>query len=72
MKNKVSFCVEDYNMLSEDQNNYTYSWKLYNSSYKPEYKFERVYQAFQYRSASESDKFPVIGIDNVFSSGGYV
>jgi len=72
MKNKISFCVEDYNILNEDLTNYNYSWKLYNSSYKPEYKFERVYQAFQYSSASELDGFPVSGIDDLFSSGGYV
>jgi hypothetical protein len=72
MKSKIGFCAEDYNMLSEDQYNYTYAWKIYNSSYKPEYSFERVYRAFQYRTASELNGYPVIGTYNTYWGGGYV
>ena len=72
IKSKIGFCVEDYNMLREDQNNYTYSWKTYNSSYKPAYSWERVYNAFQYRSASELNGYPVVGTYNSYWGGGYV
>jgi hypothetical protein len=65
-------CIEDYNMLREDINNYTYSWKTYNSSYKPKYSFERVYNAFQYRSANDLNGYPVVGIYNTYWGGGYV
>ena len=66
MKNKLEMCTEDYNMLREDINNYTYSWKTYNSSYKPKYSFERVYNAFQYRSANDLNGYPVVGIYNTY------
>ena len=73
MKSKIGFCVEDYNMLREDQNNYTYSWKLYNSSYKPVYSWERVYNAFQYRKDSELTGYPVAGTYNSYwGGGGYI
>ena len=62
MKSKIGICVKDYNMLNEDQNNYTYSWKSYNPSYKPTYSWERVYNACQYRNASELNGYPVVYI----------
>jgi hypothetical protein len=62
MKSKMGICVEDYNMLNEDQKNYTYIWKSYNASYKPAYSWERVYNAFQYRNASELNGYPVVNI----------
>ena len=73
MKSKVGFCVEDYNVFREDQNNYAFSWKQYNSSYKPVYRWERVYSAFQYRSANELNGYPVVGKYNIYGvGGGYV
>jgi hypothetical protein len=60
MKSKIGICIEDYNMLNEDQKNYTYGWKSYNSSFKAAYSWERVYSAFQYRNSSELNGYPVV------------
>ena len=72
MQSKIEICVEDYSMLREDQNNYTYGWRAFNSSYKPTYSWERVYRAFQYRTVSDLNGYPVIGSYNSYWGGGYV
>ena len=59
-------------MLMEDQSNYSYNWDIYNSSFKPESSWDRIYHAFQYRSAAELNGYPVVGIYNSYWGGGYV
>ena len=59
-------------MLREETSNYTYGWQAYNSTFKPQYSFERVYNAFQYRTASILNGYPIIGTYNNYWGGGYV
>ena len=59
-------------MLLFNQSNYSYNWDIYNSSFKPESSWDRIYHAFQYRSAAELNGYPVVGIYNSYWGGGYV
>ena len=68
----INFCAADYNILTEDKTNYTYGWKEYNASYKPMYSFEKLYKAFQYRTASDLNGYPVVATYNSYWGGGYV
>ena len=68
----INFCAADYNIMTEDRSNYTYGWKEYNASYKPMYSFEKLYRAFQYRSADDLNGYPVVGTYNSYWGGGYV
>ena len=43
-----------------------------NNYYKPAYSWERVYHAFQYRTASELNGYPVIGTCNSYWGGSNV
>ena len=59
-------------MLTEETKNYTYNWQKYNLNYKPAYSWERVYNAFQYRTASNLNGYPVVGTVETYWGGGYV
>ena len=71
-KYNISFCVDDYNILSEDHSNYSFGWSEYVSNFTPEYTLDRVYKAFQYRTASDLNGYPVVGEYNTYWGGGYV
>ena len=68
----IDFCSKDYDMFKEDTNNYGYEWDTYDSTYKPDYSWDRVYNAFQYRNSSDLNGYPLFAIYNQYWGGGYV
>ena len=71
-ESKIDYCSEDYNIITEDRSNYTYNWNTYNSSYKPAYSWDKVYNAFQYRTANDLNGYPIVGTYTNYWGGGYV
>lgn len=71
-ENKINFCYADYSFLDEDKDLYDFGWNEFNSSYKPDSSEERIYRAFQYRSATDLDGFIVTANYSTYFGGGYV
>jgi polycystin 1L2 len=72
LKDQINFCTADYTFFNEDQQKYNYTWGAFNASDKPAFSMDRVYSAFQYRTATDLDGYPLIGLYNTYWGGGYV
>lgn len=51
----IDFCDSDLSLFNSDTQDYGFGWTPYNASYVPPHGTSRIYNAFQYKSASELD-----------------
>ncbi len=69
IKSTIDFCLDEYSILKEDKQSYTYNWIKLNKTIN---QTSAVESAFQYISSDDLDSLPLAGKFTTYGGGGYV
>ena len=75
LSSEIQDCLNDYDLFSEDKQNYNFSWTDYSphaDAERTQPGAERIYKSFLYRHSDELDGLPYYGKFNLYYGGGYV
>ena len=72
IKGMINHCTDDINSVSQDDENYGFSWSQFNSNYSPPHGYQSIYDSFQFKDANQLQSSNLKGQFATYDGSGYL